>query len=360
MKKEMKIPMSLPSFSEKELELVISTMKNGWVSEGSITKKFENKLEKYFSSKVSIVNNGSSALMCSLLAHGIKPGDKIVVPAFTFIATSSIPKLLGAKIIVADINPDTLNIDLKKLETILKKQKVKAVIAVDVAGLAVDLDQIKKLSKKYNFILIEDAAEALGSEYKRKKLGSFNHTSIFSFHIAKQISTIEGGCIATKNISINNKIKMIKNHGRVDNGEYEHEIIGGNFRTTDIQSSIGIIQLAKIKKHLDTRNKIASFYKKNLSEFEFQKIPKFATKHSYMLFFLITENKTKRDRILKKLISRGVDARKAWKPINLQNCNVELKKYSCPNAKKIFETGITLPIYNTMTLDDARYVIESI
>lgn len=360
MNKEMKIPMSVPSFNNKELKSISSTMKNGWVSEGKITKKFENKLEKFFPSKVSVVNNGSSALMCALIAHGVRPGDKIIVPAFTFIATSSIPKLLGAKILPVDSDPYTLNIDIKKLEELLKKHKIKIVIVVDVAGLPVDLEKIIKLSKKYNFVIIEDAAEALGSEYNSKKLGSFNHTSIFSFHIAKQISTIEGGCISTKNTSIINKIKMIKNHGRKDNGEYEHLVIGGNFRTTDIQSSIGLIQLEKINKHLEVRNKIANYYKKNLNEFNFQEIPKFATKHSHMLFFLFTENNFKRNKILKKLIARGVDARKSWKPINLQNCNKELKTKSCPNAKKIFETGITLPIYNTMTIDDAQYVIESI
>jgi len=298
--------------------------------------------------------------MCALLAHEIIPGDKIIVPAFTFIATASVPKILGAKIIPVDVDPKTLNILPEKVEEIVKKEKIKAVIVVDVGGLSVDIEKFKKLSKKYNFILIEDAAEAFGSEYKNKKNGSFNHTSIFSFHIAKLITTIEGGCISTKNKIILKKLRLIRNHGKYDKIEYVHDMIGSNFRTTDLQSAIGIEQIKKIKKFLMQRNSIAKKYKKNIKKLEFQKIPSYATNHSYMLFFAFCKNKNQRDKLFNHLKKHKIDVRKPWMPIHMQPCNQELHNLRYPNAENIFDKAITLPIYNSMSTKEVQHVIDSI
>ena len=145
------VPMSEPDYGSSELEQILSTFKTNWFSQGKITQQFEASLSKYLSSNVSVVNNGTSALLAALLAHGIQPGDKVIVPSFTFIATSSAPKLLGAKIIPVDVDPLTLNITPESIEKIVKKNRVKAVIVVDVAGLPIDIDPIVELSK--NIIL---------------------------------------------------------------------------------------------------------------------------------------------------------------------------------------------------------------
>ena len=240
------IPMAKPDIGEAEENAVLDVLKSGWLGQGKKTKKFEEKLSEYFSSNAIAVFNGSSAIMVALLAHGIKPGDNVAVPNFTFMSTASVPKILGANIIPIDIDPQTLNLDLVALETELKQKKIHFVIFVDVAGLANDVDQLIELSKKYDFILIEDAAEALGSEYKNKKLGSFEHTTIFSFHIAKVITTVEGGCITTKDKDFAKKLMAIKDIGRTGQG-YKHDYLGSNFRITDIQSTIGIQQIKKIE-----------------------------------------------------------------------------------------------------------------
>ena len=359
MEKEFSVPMSRPEIGQEEIDAVLATLKSGWPSQGKVTVEFESLLSEYLSSNVVVVNNGSSALMCALLADGIKPGDKIIVPSFTFIATSSIPKILGAEIIAADIDPMTMNISPDSVEAIVKKTDVKSVIIVGVGGLSVDIDRFTELSKRYKFKLIEDAAESFGSEYKNRRLGSFDHTTIFSFQIAKQLTTIEGGCISTENKTTLKKLNQIKDYGRNDRERYVHDVIGTNFRTTDIQSAIGIQQLKKVEKSIRRRNDIASEYKNGIKNIDFQTIPKYATRHSYMLFFALANNKIQRDKYLKELINKGIDARKAWTPIHMQPCNPELINEKCPNAKDVFDRSFTLPIYNSMSKDETNMVIEA-
>ncbi len=360
MTKKFKIPMSKPDFGDEERQALLRVFDSGWLSQGKVTEEFEEKIGQYVSSKCVVVNNGSSALMCALLAHGIKPGDKIAVPAFTFIATATSAKILGAELVPVDIDPRTLNMSIDELEKIVKQHEIKAVIVVDVGGLPVDIDLFSDLSKRYNFILIEDAAESLGSEYKKKKVGSFEHVSIFSFHIAKPITTIEGGCIASKNDEIIKKIEQIKDHGRAIHDKYVHHMLGTNFRITDLQSALGIQQLKKIDRFIDNRNKVARRYRNEIKDMQFQEIPNFVSKHAYMLFFGIVDSKDKKDKIFEKCVKNGIDCRKTWMPITNQPCFSELKNIKCPNAEKIFKQSFTIPIYNSISDEDVDYIISTI
>ena len=160
MKEQFKIPINSPSFGKEELREINKVFESNWPSEGKITKKFEMMISKYLSSNAVVVNNGSSALMSAMIANNIKPGEKVIVPDFTFVATSSIPKLLGAEIITADIDQNTFNIKAENVEEIVKKEDVKAVILVDVAGIPTDIDAFTDLAKRHKFILIEDAAQS--------------------------------------------------------------------------------------------------------------------------------------------------------------------------------------------------------
>jgi len=357
MNKKFHIPMSKPNFGEKEKENVLQVMDTNWLSQGKITEEFESKLSDYLSSNATVVNNGSSALMSALLAHGIKPEDKVLIPDFTFVATSSIPKLLGAKVVLVDIDKETLNINTEMVEEIVKNDDIKFVIVVDVAGLPVDIETLSELSKRHGFVLIEDAAQAFGSEYKNKKLGSFNHTTIFSFQIAKQLTTIEGGCIATTNKNIIDKIRKIKDYGRSGSELYVHDIVGTNFRTTDLQSAIGIEQLKKIDNHIETRNKIANLYKKNIKNVKFQKIPNYVSKHSFWTFFVVVENQKIRDGYVSKLNKNGIDARKSWVPMHMQPCNIELRNSNCKNSDEIYNSAFMLPLFNSMTEEEAKEIV---
>ena len=359
MPNKFKIPWSKPSIDNEEVEVVNQVIKSGWLTQGKITDEFEQKLSEYLSSNAVTVNNGSSALACALLAHGLKPGDKVLVPNFTFFATYSVPKMLGADVVLADVDKYTLNITPEIVEKIVKTQDIKMVIVVDVAGLPVDIDALSELSNRYKFILIEDAAEALGSEYKNKKIGSFNHTSTFSFHAAKQITTGEGGCISSNDEKIMKKIAQIRDQGRSTSGEYIHSEIGSNFRTTDIQSAIGIEQLKKIESFLESRNKIATEYKKNLKDVSFQQIPNYVSRHSFMMFFAIAENQEMRNKHLDALKSNQIDARISWLPLNCQPINEKFSNNDYPESENIYNNSLTLPIYNLMTSDEIKFVLDS-
>lgn len=351
--------MAKPDISQNEILAVKKVIESGWLGQGEITKRFENELSTYFESQAVTVNSGSSAILCSLLAMGIKPGDSVAVPAFTFLSTSSVPKILGAKIIPVDIDKNTLNIDLDDLEKILEHKKIDYLIFVDVGGLPNDIDRINKLAKKYGFKILEDAAEAIGSKYKNKKLGSFSHPTIFSFHIAKLITTIEGGCITGKNKSFIKKISAIKDIGREKPG-YVHHHIGSNFRTTDVQSAIGREQLKKIETYVKRRNVIADRYRKEIKSINFQSIPSYVTRNGYMFFFGIAKNRTQQQKIIKHLINKKIDSRNAWLPINLQPCNPELRKYKCKNSEEIYNKVFTIPIYNTIKDSEVNQIIKII
>lgn len=358
MSKKLKIPWSKPDFADEEKQAISRVIESNWYSQGPLTKSFEDELSSYLGSNASVVNSGTSALMCALLANGFKIGDKVLVPDFTFYATLSSAKILGAKIITADIDPDSLNLSPKVVEDIVKNNNIKFVIVVDIAGLPIDIDQFEELSKKYNFILIEDAAQALGSEYKHKKIGSFDHTTTFSFHIAKQITTIEGGCVSSPDKNISEKIKQIRDHGRMNSKNYTHDVVGSNFRTTDLQSSIGLEQIKKIDQYLSRRKIIADKYKNNIKNVSFQKFPNFPIKHSNMMFFTIYPNQEIRNKNFKILQDNGIDVKLPWPPLHIQPANPELNNNIHENTKLISDSTLMLPIFNKMTDEEVDYVID--
>ncbi len=360
LKKKFQIPFSEPDLGKEETDAVIKVMKSGWPTQGKYTEEFQKKLESYLSSNVSIVNNGSSALMASLIALGLKPGQKVVVPAFTYVATASIPKILGGEIFVSDIDKETLNMDIDSFEKIVKKYDIDFVMLVDVGGNSCDIDAFVELSKKYKFQIVQDSAQAFGSSYKNKKLGNYQHPTIFSFQITKILTTVEGGCIATNDDKLMKKINKIKDYGRSESGRYIHDFIGTNLRITDIQSTIGIQQLKKIENHINHRNKIASTYDLQIKKLNHQIKKEYCTLHSYMLYFSITKNKEMRDRILKKLIKNKIDARTSWTPIHKQPYNLVTKSFDCKNAENIFDNSLTLPIYNNMPIEFAEKIINII
>ena len=353
------VPMARPSFDVETENAMIDVIRSGWWSQGKKTEEFENKLNNYFSSNVVVVNNGTSAITAALLAHGIKSGDKVIVPDFTFVATSSAAKIIGAQVLVADVDANTLNISPESIENLIKKHPdVKAVIVVDMAGMPLDLDPIIELSKQHNFVLIEDAAQAIGSEYKNRKIGSFEHTTTFSFTVAKTITTIEGGCIATGDKKILEKLFQLRNFGRAGDGLYVHKLNSVNFRFNDLQAVLGIKQLEKIDKFIAQRIKIAERYTKEITSFSFQSSPDYATTHTHMLFFLFAENKKSKEDAISFLRSNGIDARLPYLPLHRQPCNAEISDSICPNADEIYDRSFTLPIFNNMTTSECNLGIE--
>ena len=345
------IPWARPDFGEEEKKAAIEIVNSGWVTQGKVTEKFEEELELYTLAKdVTVVNSGTSALICALLAHGIGPGDEVIVPSLTFIASINSIISVGAKPVLVDSDPRIWN-TTPELVREKMTNRAKAIMPVDVAGMPIDVEGFEKLAKDKNVILIEDAAAAIGSEYKGKKIGGFNYTSIFSFHIAKSLQAIEGGCVLTPFDEIGEKCKSIRNHGMSApynpkiNLHYDYVDFGLNFRITDIQSAIGLTQLRKVDKQIERRNKLVELYKEGLGgEFGFQEVPSYVTKHPYLFFGIMADAK-RRDELAKYLVKNGVDIRICWLPAHKQAYHKQLfKGVELPGAEEVGSRAIELPL----------------
>lgn len=345
-----------PSLGKEEHTAAIKVIKSNWMTQGKVTALLEKKISETLGTKHTIVvNNGTSALICALLANGIKPGDEVIVPTFTFVATVNAILSIGAKPILVDNDPRTFNTTIDIIKPHITK-KTKAIVPVDVCGMPVDIKLFQEFSEKNNLILIEDAAEGFGAEYNNKKIGSFNHTTIFSFHMAKVISSIEGGCIVTNDDDIAYKAKLIRSHGSSE--PYDSTMFGLNFRISDIHSAIAIEQLKKIKKFLKHRQKIASIYYENLNGFDFQEIPNYVSLHPYMLFGVLISAK-KRNKLNKYLNKNGIETRICWPPVHKQKFHAKLfGSHKFKGAEEVFSRIINLPMGNGLHENNAFKVVE--
>ena len=353
----MKIRWAPPSITEDERKSVLKVFDSNWFTQGPITELVEKKICEITKSKYAVMtNNGTSALICSLLAHEIGPGDEVIVPSFTFVATVNAILSVGAKPVLVDCNAETFNTEVKFMKNKVTK-KTKAILPVDVSGMPVDLDSFQDFANENNLVLIRDSAEGLGAEYKNNQIGSFNHTSIFSFHMAKIVSGVEGGCVITNKKQIAEKLKLIRSHG--DAGQYDSKIFGLNFRISDIHSAIILEQLKKLNSFLKQRKKIAKLYKSELMDFQFQEIPDFVTCHPYMLFAILVSSK-KRNSLNNYLNNHGIETRICWPPIHKQKYHSKIFKENFPNSDKIFSKIINLPMGNGLTEEDTMFVIETI
>ena len=358
-----KVFWSVPDIGEDERQAVLDTLATGWLGMGPKTKEFEAALSKYTGAKHSIVvNNGTSALTTALLALGIAPGDEVLIPTYTFVATASSAIALGAKPVLVDCDPETFNVGPKEIEAALAGHpKAKALLFVDVAGLPCDIDAIRAVAAKHHLLLLEDAAEAFAGAYRTTRLGNFDHLTIFSFHIAKQVTTVEGGAIQTNRDDIVDRLRLVRSHGE-GKEKYVHVELGLNFRPTDIQSAIGLAQLKKADHYIELRDRIAKRYMHALGDhLTFQRVPPYATRPTWMILMVLAASKAERDALNAHLNQHGVDTRIPWPPIHRQPYfRARFGAVDCPVADRTFDRALSLPIGNAMTEEDVDYVIETV
>jgi len=359
------IPIYEPFLDYREKDYVKKCMDTGWISSrGEFIRKFENKFEKLIKCKNSLsVNNGTSAIILSLLSMGINPGDEIIVPNFTFMAPLNAIILLGGKPVPIDVELETMNIDSAKIERKITK-KTKAIIVVHLYGCPANIKEILKLTKKHKLFLIEDCAEAIGSYYKKKHVGLFGDMGTFSFFGNKTISTGEGGMVIFKNKKIYNKAKLIKNHGMDDKKRYFHSYLGSNFRMTNIQAAIGLAQLEKFKTILNKKRKLVNLYIKaikNCKSITFIKSKK-NNVNSYWLFNILVkkESKINRDRIINLLRKDGIDARRGFFAANEQPIFKKYfnKKDTFPNSAYLSKNLISLPSFPHLPNKTAKNITK--
>ncbi len=338
------IPISKPVITNDEIKAVINVLKSGIIASGPKVKEFEENLKKFLNvNNVIATSNGTSALHSALFGFDIKRGDKVITPSFTFIATANSILHCGAEPIFADIKEETFNIDPDSVENILKKdkkKKIKAIIVVHLYGRVCEMPAFINLAKKYKLLLIEDAAQAHGAKLNGKMAGTFGDVAAFSLYATKNITTAEGGFIALNNNEIAAKIRSFINHGQKK--VYYHTMLGYNYRMTDIEAAIGIVQLQKLDEFNEKRRKNANKIKEILKNYEWVLIPE-DKKNEYNIYhqFTIRVNKKIRDKLLKSLNESGIGA-KIFYPIPI---------HKQPFYKKILQKNISLPVTEKVSLE---------
>ena len=373
---------SKQTIDSSDLRAVSKTLKSNYLTQGPKSEQFESKIRKYTGAKYSVVvNSASSALLMSCLSLGLKKNDLIWTVPNTFVASANCAILSGHKVDFVDIDDETWNISLEKLKIKLQKAKIKkklpkALIVVHLAGLPVDPVELKKLSRKYKFFIIEDASHSIGSKYYGKKVGccKWSDLCVFSFHPVKIITTGEGGAITTNSQKFYKKMLMIRNNGITKNPKdflkksigpwyYEQQTLGFNFRMNDIQASLGISQLSKINKMLKLRNKIAKIYKKELKNLPliFQKVSKnFFSSYHLFIIRVKKENRFFHKKLFIYLRKHGLFVNLHYLPVHLNHYyrKLNFKKGDFPSSEKYSLSSISIPIYPNLTFKKQKKVIN--
>jgi len=364
-----KIPYSHQWIDNKDIKEVVKVLKSDWLTQGPKVEEFEKAIAKYCNAKYGVAfSSGTSALYAAYKTAGIKEGDEVITTPLTFVATSNMISVLGAKPVFVDVEQDTLNINPELIERSITS-RTKAIATVDFAGVSCDYDKILKIAKENKLLLVEDACHALGTEYKGRKLGSFADITIVTFHPVKHITTGEGGVALTNNKNFYEKLKIVRNHGIIKKPEkggwyYEVKEPSFNFRITDIQCALGISQLKKIDRFLKRRREIIAKYNKAFKDVKEIILP---TEKNYLktarYIYPIQVKKQNRKKVFSNLQEQGIGIQIHYMPLHLHpfyKKRFEYKKGDFPIAEEYYERAITIPLFPKMTNREVDYVIKSV
>lgn len=352
-----KYPVSEPEIGEEELKYVVEAVKSGWVSsKGRFIEEFETGFSKYIGTKYGVaVSNGTAALHLALTALGIGSDNEVIVPTLTFASVANAVIYTQAKPLFVDSHPDYWNMDPRSIEKKITK-KTKAIIVVHSYGHPCDMDEIIRIAKDYNLYIIEDCAEAHGAEYKGRKIGSFGIVSCFSFYGNKIITTGEGGICLTSNEELAKRIRILRDHGMNPDKKYWHDVIGFNYRMTNLQAALGAAQLKKIDLLVMKKRHIAAVYKKLLQDLpDVTLAPEMSwAKNVYWLYSILVKE-VLRDKIIKYMEEKGIETRPFFHPIH------KLPPYKCdqilPVAEKLSTKGINLPSGPKLSEDQIEEIV---
>lgn len=361
--RRLRLPVAAPSLGERELQYLTECVLTGWISS---TGKFVNRFEQMFASfcgtRYAIAaSSGTTALHLALLALGIGPGDEVIVPTLTFIATANAVTYTGAKPIFADSEPETWNIDPKKLSSLITS-RTRAIIPVHLYGHPADMDPILELAESNGFTVIEDAAEAHGASYKGKKVGSLGDAAIFSFYGNKIITTGEGGIVVTNRADIAERVKILRDHGMSPQRRYWHPLLGYNYRLTNLQAAIGVAQMEKVDDIILHKKRIAKEYKERLGALPGIHLPPDEpwADNVFWLYSILVNPKVfgkSRDELMAYLSKEGIETRPFFPPIHTQPI-YNIDKHLIV-AEQLSATGLSLPSAIGLRIEDIERVVDA-
>lgn len=368
------IPLIKPWLTQEEIKEVVEVIKSGWISQGEKVAEFEKAVAKYVGAKYAVATNScTSALHLSLRISAVKPGDEVICPSFTCMATANAIHHAGAWPVFVDIDEKTYNLDPEKTQKIITK-KTKAIMLVHQIGLPAGIDAFKYLSKKYNLILIQDAATSLGAIYKNFRLGGNGGPTCYSFHPRKMITTGEGGMVTTNDSQFAEKARVLRSAGASISDLVRHKAkgvlvqkyydYGYNYRMTDIQAALGLIQMKKIDKILLERAKQAKIYNKGFSKSDViitPFVPDY-TKHAFSSYMIrLKHKKIKRNEVLKEMAGKGISCRIGIQPLHLEPFyKKRFHSLFLPVTEAVAKDSMFLPIFPGLKHNQQEYIIDSL
>lgn len=372
------IPYGKQWIDDEDIKAVVEVLKSDYLTTGPKIEEFEEKFAAYVGAKYAVaVSNGTAALHAACFAAGIGPGDEVITTPLTFAASANCVLYQGGKPVFADIDPETYNISVEEIKKKITN-KTAAVIPVHFTGQPCDMEEIYEIALENNLIVIEDAAHALGATYKGEKIGNcrFSDMTVFSFHPVKHITTGEGGMITTNKKELYDKLRLFRTHGitkepdkyirKTDESWYhEQQMLGYNYRMTDIQAALGISQLKKSDEFLKRRREIARIYNQKLAEIEWIKLPYQETdrESSWHLYVIqVDEEKLGKSRkdVFNHLRSKGIGVQVHYIPVYWHPYYQELgyEIGLCPEAESVYKKIISLPIFPGMTKEEIRRILN--
>lgn len=369
------IPISLPVTGEEEWHATREPLVNGWLTSGPKVREFEELFAKRHEVKHALaVTSATTALHLALVALEVGPGDEVIVPAFTWVSTANVVLYCGATVVFADVDDATFNMDPEDLKKRITP-KTKAIIPVHLFGLCANMDAIKAIAG--NIPLVEDGACAAGAAYKGTPAGALGTIGCFSFHPRKSVTTGEGGMITTNDDHLADVMSMLRNHGASISEEQRHHgprpyilpdfnMLGYNYRMTDLQGAVGVVQVKKLDTFIEEREKWAAWYIEQLKEISWLRTPQFGHEYkhgwqSFVTFVYESKAPCSRNEIMEKLQEQGISTRPGTHAVHMLNFYSEkynLKPTDYPGAQAANDLSMAIPLHNRMVAEDYQYVVE--
>lgn len=360
------IPLFTPDIRESDIEAVSNVIRSGMLVQGKNVQLLEEKFCEITGAAHAVaVSNGTATLHLILHALGICAGDEVIIPAFSYVATANAVELVGATPVFVDIDPGTNNINVGQV-----KEKIngntRAIMPVHEFGLSADLDPLLELAQEHNLFLIEDAACAIGSDYKNRPTGSASFAASFSLHPRKAISSGEGGIIVTSNAELAEHLRILRNHGiSMVDGEMDFVEAGFNYRMTDFQAALVLSQTERLQSQIEHKRRIAEVYFQSLdtSLLTLPEIPSYA-QHTFQTFHVVLHPEINRKRVIERLRENGIGSNYGAQCIPATTYYFETYQLDStalfPHAYAAYKSGLALPMYPGMTIEDAEYVATTL
>jgi dTDP-4-amino-4,6-dideoxygalactose transaminase len=362
------IPINLPKIGEEEVQAVIKVMRSGYLTsglgQGPVVSEFEAKFAKFADAKHAIaVNTGTAALHAAIAAMGVKAGDEVILPSFTFVATAEAVVLAGGKPVFADIDPETYNLDPEPVAKAVTK-KTKVIVPVDLYGLSADMEPIREVAKKYGCKIVEDAAQAHGLSYLGKQPGAYADAACWSLYASKNMTTGEGGVVTTNDDHIAEVVRMVRTHG--ERAKYASEMLGNNYRMTEMEAAIGVEQLKKLPSFVAKRRENALHLTEILSKSDKLCLPhEFeGDVHSWYLYTarLYHGEEAKRDKLLDDLHKAGIGAEAYYiHPVHtMPYYRNTFGAITLPVTEEAAKQVFSLPIHPGVTAEQVEFIGKTV